>query len=202
MRSSRLLSTRDEIDYAELAAERSPTAETWHAFAREVLEPAWLRADRATTTWTTEIQEICLDALVFLFDAAPTLKHMPEAGDDRLVAVWGRSSLPAQKRDSARMAGLLPTPRLWSGCGLDRGHFIAHGAGGGLDLNLFPQLALLNRGWSRQGRLWRQLERYAARNPGTPLFVRPIYRDDSWRPSVLEFGLIIDGTFKVERFAN
>ena len=98
--------------------------------------------------------------------------------------------------------GLLPTPRLWSGSGLDRGHFIAHGAGGGLDLNLFPQLALLNRGWSRQGRLWRQLERYAARNPGTPLLVRPIYRDDSWRPSVLEFGLIIEDTFRVEGFIN
>jgi hypothetical protein len=46
------------------------------------------------------------------------------------------------------------------------------------------------------------MERYAARNPGTPLFVRPIYRDDSWRPSVLEFGLIIDRTFRVERFTN
>ena len=169
---------------------------------REALEPAWLMAYRAETTWSTEIQEICLGALVFLFDAAPTLKHLPEAGDDRLVAVWGRSGLPPQKRDRARMAGLLPTPRLWSGSGLDRGHFVAHAAGGGLDLNLFPQLSLLNRGWSRQGRLWRQLERYAARNPGTPLFVRPIYHDDSWRPSALEFGLISEGTFTVERFIN
>jgi len=196
------LGTRDEIDYAELAAERSPTSETWDAFARQVLAPAWLTAYQAETTWSTEIQEISLGALVFLFDAAPTLTHIPEAGDDRLVAVWGRSSRPAQKRDRARMAGLLPTPRLWSGSGLDRGHFVAHGAGGGLDLNLFPQLALLNRGWSRQGRLWRQLERYATRHPGTPLFVRPIYRDDSWRPSVLEFGLITEGTLRVERFSN
>jgi hypothetical protein len=196
------LDTRDDIDYAALTAGRSPTSQTWDAFVREVLEPAWLMAYRAETTWSTEIQEICLGALVFLFDAAPALSHMPKAGDDRLVAVWGRSSRPDQKRDRARMAGLLPTPRLWSGSGLDRGHFVAHGAGGGLDLNLFPQLALLNRGWSRQGRLWRQLERYATRHPGTPLFVRPVYRDESWRPSVLEFGLIIEDTFTVERFTN
>lgn len=196
------MSAPDEIDYAELAAGRRPTSETWDAFLGEVLEPAWLGAYRAATTWPTEIQDIRLDALVFLFDAAPTLKHMPQAGDDRLVAVWGRSGLPAQKRDRPRMAGLLPTPRLWSGSGLDRGHFVAHGAGGGLDLNLFPQLATLNRGWSRQGRLWRQMERYAAKHPGTPLFVRPIYGDDSWRPSALEFGLLTEDKFWVEKFSN
>jgi hypothetical protein len=202
VRTSRVLRTPNEIDYAALAAERSPTSETWDAFVPEMLEPAWLTAYRAQTTWSTEIQEIRLDALVFLFDAAPTLKRMPETGDDRLVAVWGRSRLPAQKRDRSRMAGLLPTPRLWSGSGLDRGHFVAHDAGGGLDLNLFPQLSPLNRGWSQQGRRWRQMERYAARHPGTPLFVRPIYRDDSWRPSVLEFGLLTEDNLRVERFSN
>jgi len=196
------LRTSDEIDYAALAAEHSPTTESWDAFVGEVLEPAWLTAYRAETAWSTEIQDIHLDALVFLFDAAPTLKQMTQAGDDRLVAVWGRSSPPAQKRDRARIAGLLPTPEMWSGSGLDRGHFVAHGAGGGLDLNLFPQLATLNRGWSRQGRLWRQMERYAAEHPGTPLFLRPTYRDDSWRPSAIEFGLLTQDKLWIERFSN
>src|SRR5579859_3134576 len=71
------LRTQDEIDYAALAAAYPPTSETWDAFVGEMLEPAWLSAYRAATTWSTEIQEIRLDALVFLFDAAPTLKQMP-----------------------------------------------------------------------------------------------------------------------------
>lgn len=202
MQTSHLLAGPEKIDYTALAAASSPTSETWEAFAREILDPAWLAAYRAETPWATDIQEICLDGLVFLFDAARTLKQLPETGDDRVVAVWGRSRLPTQKRDRARMAGLLPSPQRWSGSGLDRGHFVAHGAGGGLDLNLFPQLGTLNRGWSRQGRLWRRMERYAASYPGTPLFVRPIYRDDSWRPSVLEFGLLIEHRLHVETFFN
>lgn len=88
------------------------------------------------------------------------------------------------------------------GPGLDRGHFVAHTAGGGLDLNLFPQLATLNRGRSQEGRLWRQMENYAAEHPGTPLFARPIYRDSSWRPAMIELGLLTDGKLWSERFSN
>jgi hypothetical protein len=46
------------------------------------------------------------------------------------------------------------------------------------------------------------MERYAASHPGTPLFVRPIYRDDGGRPSVLEFGLLIEDRLRVEQFFN
>jgi len=69
----------------------------------------------------------------------------------------------------------LPNPLHWPGRHRDRGHFVAHTSGGGLDLNLFPQAIGLNRGLTDKGRRWRSMERYAAHHAGTPLFVRPVY---------------------------
>ena len=190
------------IDYTALAAAAAPTAGTWDAFVRERLEPEWLAAYRRSTPWTTEVLEIRQGELVFLFDAAPTLNPGPEAGDDRVVAVWGCSRVPDQSRDRARLAGFLPNPLSWSRAERDRGHFVAHAAGGGLDLNLFPQLSALNRGRSREGRLWRRMENYAARHPGTPLFVRPVYADSSWRPLALELALLAGERLWFECFSN
>ena len=56
--------------------------------------------------------------------------------------------------------------------------------GGGLDINLFPQVKATNRGG-----LWRKMERYCAANLGTFCFIHPIYRDQSWRPAALEYGI-------------
>jgi hypothetical protein len=69
--------------------------------------------------------------------------------------------------------------------GYDRGHFFAHQMGGGLDINLFPQTASVNR----RG-LWRRMESYCVRNPGTFCFIRPIYADATWRPARLEYGIL------------
>jgi DNA/RNA non-specific endonuclease len=105
--------------------------------------------------------------------------------EDRVVAVWGLSrSEPASTRDKTRMAGYLRG--VWSDAfpSDDRGHFFAHTMGGGMDINLFPQLASVNRGG-----LWRKLETEAAENPGTFCFIRPIYSGTSWRPVEVEYGL-------------
>lgn len=190
------------IDYAAIAAAAAPAALTWDAFVRERLEPEWVQAYQASTSWATEVLEIRQGELVFLFDAAPTLRPARGSGDDRVVAVWGCSRIPEQRRDRARLAGFLPNPLSWSGADRDRGRFVAHAAGGGIDLNLFPQLSVLNRGRSREGRLWRRMENYAARHPGTPLFVRPVYGDSSWRPVALELGLLAGERLWFERFAN
>ncbi|MGZ4357662.1 MAG: hypothetical protein ACXVRU_12730, partial [Gaiellaceae bacterium] len=100
----------DELDYAALAAAYGPATASWDAFVREKLEPAWIASYRSAMAWTTEVLEIPQGELVFLFDAAPTLKHAPESGDDRIVALWGRSRAPEQRRDCARLAGFLPNP--------------------------------------------------------------------------------------------
>jgi hypothetical protein len=37
------------------------------------------------------------------------------------------------------------------------------------------------------------MERHAARHPGTPLFVCPVYDGSGWEPVWLEYGLVVDG---------
>lgn len=73
----------------------------------------------------------------------------------------------------------------------DKGHALAHAMGGGLDENLFPQNPELNRGRSPEGRIYRKMERYVAKHPGTFAFSRLIYDDSSWVPSSLEFGILM-----------
>lgn len=105
--------------------------------------------------------------------------------EDRVVAVWGVSRPePAGTRDTSRMAGFLGG--VWSDTypGDDRGHFFAHTMGGGMDINLFPQMASVNRGG-----LWRRMERYAAANPGTFCCIRPIYGAPGWRPIELDYAV-------------
>ena len=146
------------IDYVALVAEHAVTAATWDQFVRAALIDRWISEYQAATDWKAEVLEINQGDLTFLFDAAPTLREQRRGdGDDRVVAVWGRSALPARRRDRARIAGFLPSPLSWSGAGRDRGHFVAHAAGGGVDLNLFPQAVGLNRGRTEQGRRWRSV---------------------------------------------
>lgn len=120
-------------------------------------------------------------AVSTLFD----LRSTTSKTEDRVVAVWGVSRAePANTRDTSRMAGYLKG--VWSDAypGRDRGHFFAHTMGGGTDINLFPQLASVNRGGE-----WRRMERYAVEHPGTFCFIRPIYAGTSWTPSQLEYGI-------------
>lgn len=133
-------------NYELLSVESRPTAETWDAFVRDVLIRPWLSEYRTQTPWDSGVMEISQAELTYLLDAARTFTGATR-GDDRVVAVWGRSrSDSGSKRDRARQAGLIPGPATWSElagtegkAGRDRGHFVARAAGGGMDLNLFPQ---------------------------------------------------------------
>lgn len=69
--------------------------------------------------------------------------------------------------------------------------------------HLFPQRPELDRGWSSDGTVFRQMEQFAATHPGTFLFVRPIYTYDSWTALELEYGILLpEQRLWVERFAN
>jgi hypothetical protein len=190
-----------EFDSRSLDIEPRRAQVEWDQVVRELLVERWLTEYAAMTRWAPSVVEIQLGALVYLFDAAPTTGSAAE-GDDRVVVVWGRSQRPPAPRDRARLAGFIPVLKSWSARGRDRGHLVAHAAGGGLDLNLVPQAAALNRGRSQAGRRWRALEREASARPGTPLFVRPIYHDASWAPVELEYGLVREDGLHVERFRN
>lgn len=191
------------IDYARLIEEHAVSRADWDRFVRGSLVDRWMADYRRMSGWPPRVLEIAQDDLTYLFDAAPTLVEQRRGqGDDRLVAVWGCSHAAARARDGARMAGFLPGRARWSAAKRDRGHFVAHAAGGGMDLNLFPQAAGLNRGSTAQGRRWRELERYAARHPGTPLFVRPIYDGASWVTAELDFAVLTETGLRYDRFAN
>ena len=120
---------------------------------------------------------------------------------DRVIGVFGRSSRPHESRNERR-------DRIeWSeelvGTHRDDGHFMARSIGGGLDLNLFSQDRLLNRGWSPQGKIYRRMEKYCREQEGTFCFSRPIYADGSNVPRWIEFGVLkTDETLWVEVFDN
>jgi hypothetical protein len=138
----------------------------------------------------------------FLFDLtlAKYDKHDPGRPDDRVIAAYGRSKVPEGQRDASRIRGF-GTLRGTRGP-RDKGHFIGHSLGGSLDINIFPQHPGVNRGRGA-GREYREMERYAAKHPGTFVFSRPIYLDSGWVPEVLEYGVLLpEIRFWIRRFPN
>jgi hypothetical protein len=102
--------------------------------------------------------EINLNTAVYWFDLA----------FERVVVAYGVSTAPDGPRDFNRQrrfpdvnVGVRATMRE-KAFEADRGHFLSHGAGGELDINLFPQRRELNRGWSIRGSRFRKMETIAA----------------------------------------
>jgi hypothetical protein len=170
------------------------------AFAR-ALEKAWLRVYRSRSKHEPTVAEFEDDGFTFLYDQASA--SITEV-DDRLIAAFGNSRAQDRKRDASRLRGFLGGRLNIPGKGVfDKGHALAHSMGGGLDANLFPQNPDLNRGRSAEGRRFRRMERFAAKHPGTFTFLHLLYRDESWVPCALEYGLLEpDGNLQVERFDN
>ena len=146
-----------------------------------------------------ELSEINLDLGVFIFD------HSAE----RVVLAYALSFVQSKKRDASRMKGF-PNPNVSvrkvagdDAFFADKGHFLGHASGGILDINLFPQRRELNRGWSEEGKKFREMERHVAEKPDTFFYHRPIYDDDSWIPKYLEYGVLKgDSEWWIESFAN
>jgi hypothetical protein len=139
----------------------------------------------------------------FLFDLtlANHDKNDPARPDDRVVAACGVSQSAGGKRDASRIRGFGPIGRTTGAT--DKGHLMAHSMGGSLDINVFPQRPEVNRGRTAEGKRYRAMERYAAQHPGTFVFSRLIYGDDSWVPHALEYGILLpDPKLWVERFPN
>lgn len=159
---------------------------------------AWCDADVARFP-TANLSEINLDFAVYLFD------HTFE----RVTLAYALSVHQLMKRDASRMkefpdvnvsVGRTLRRRRFSA---DKGHFLGHASGGILDINLFPQRRELNRGWSAEGKLFRSMERHVANNTGTFFYHRPEYDDDTWIPSTLEYGVLVDDErWWIGRFHN
>lgn len=167
------------------------------AFTKEI-EIYWVNEYLEKDRHKGEILRFTTGGYTFLFS------QNEDNIDNRVVGVYGFSRQEKTKRDTSRMrsfiGGFKKTEEYKQ---FDKGHFIAHLSGGTLDVNLYPQLTELNRGWSRQGKLFRNMERFYSDNPGTFIFTRPIYSDGSWVPQFIELGYITkEFELSAERFEN
>lgn len=170
-----------------------------------LLEEAWCAAYSAGFEENREIVRFNVEGFIYLFDLVSSSAFSgPVDAADRVVAVYGLSQATGRVRDSSRQQRFLGGGISIPGKGTyDKGHFIGRSMGGGLDVNLFPQRAHLNRGQSSAGKEFRAMETYAAAHPGTFVFARPIYADVSWVPAYLEYGVLkANGTVWVEQFEN
>lgn len=194
------------VDYSGVLLTEMPLDyQAMSALLGERLPRLWLDAYCATCSHDPSILQITIGGFEHLFDfTSDPLRHETGAPEDRLVAVYGLSQVPDAGRDVQRMRGFLGRGLTGSvGTPRDKGHFIAHSAGGCLDINLFPQRSELNRGRSEEGKVFRRMERFAAENPGTFVFARPIYADASWSPAELEYGVLLPHLrLWVQRFPN
>jgi hypothetical protein len=198
-----------KIDYASLlSAAQSESATNLSLFLQQQLPLKWRDVYAATMPRPTNIARFRLRTFEYICDLYSEMEILGEVPfdqtiEDRVIAVLGTSAREEERRDSSRIRRWVgPTDELL-GAYRDKGHFMAHCIGGGLDVNLFSQERRLNRGWSPQGKTYRQMETYCYEQPGTFCFSRPIYVDGSSVPRWLEFGLLkADQTLWVEIFEN
>ncbi len=130
-------------------------------------------------------------------------KELPET---RVISFFGISNKNVVKENIyRRRVGWGPIRGNYAiyGGDYDKGHFIAHGFGGPVDVNIFPQRRDVNRGWSEEGKRYRKMEKYVAANPGTLVFSRPIFKDLTDCPYSLEYGYFDTGLkLHVDTFPN
>ena len=145
-----------------------------------------------TYTFDAHLLEMNLELAVFVFDATR----------ERVVLAYAISTEQLNKRDVSRIIGFpnvnASTQKDGQDKGAffsDKGHFLGHASGGELDINLFPHRRELNRGWSAEGKRFRAMGRFVAENSGSFFYHRPVYDDDTWVPSSLEYGVLKNDTF-------
>ncbi|HEU5403302.1 MAG TPA: hypothetical protein VFU86_18245 [Terriglobales bacterium] len=197
------------INYSGLC--RSAGAETVDAlvaFLRQHLPLKWTELYSAMASHPVNVVKVNRGTYQYLYDFHSGLEALGEVSfdqriRDRVIGVLGTSAPTRGPRRGSLQNGCLDLPEELPSSPRDKGHFIAHSIGGGLDINVFFQDRDLNRGVSHAGKLYREMERYCHSNPGTFCFSRPVYAGTTSVPQWLEFGLIKkDGTLWVETFEN
>jgi hypothetical protein len=196
------------LDYeALLSAARAESIVNVSAFLRKHLPSHWRDLYVSTVARPTNFARFDRGNFEYFCDLYSELEVTGEVAYDqtiqnRVIAVLGTSTNVSKPR-GARMRFWFWSAEEFVAANRDRGHFIAHSIGGGLDVNVFWQDRDLNRGWSSQRKVFRQMETYCYDHPGIFCFSRPIYADGSSVPRWLEFGILRDdGSLWVEAFDN
>lgn len=169
------------------------------------------RSAQSDLVWSTVSNQValdyritCPDAELVTFDDGPAKFLFDLHGRsraERTVLVVARPQRPTEERDTSYQAGY-PLSERQGGRPVDRGHFVPYSGGGQFGPNIFAQDRALNRGWSRQGRLYRAIERRAVASEDAVLLARPHYADDSNVPAVLDLGVGDEQGWAVLRFRN
>lgn len=198
-----------EIDYVRLLLQVSDSdTETKIAFLAEELPHEFHEKYLLMTPHTINLCRYFLNGFEYIYDDYSELEvtgvvpYSPTI-ESRVIGVLGRSQPTSARRDAARLQGWVGATEKSFGENTDKGYFIAHNIGGDIGSNIFAQRRDLNRGWTQRGKILRSMERYCAQNPATFCFTRPIYSDETSRPYMIEFGVLIkSGELWVERFEN
>lgn len=199
------------VDYRRVLVEGPAGCLGAVEFLLQELPYLWRDAYLEMTPHPTDIVRWQRGPFEYIYDdyasleASGAVPYDPKA-DARLVAALGRSEPRKTARDDYRLRGWVGATEKMFGRYWDKGHFIAHSIGGavdGLEANVFVQRRDLNRGWSAEGKRFREMEKYCVLNSGTFCSSRPLYVDQSAKPAFLEFGVLrSDGELWVERFDN
>ncbi|HEX9928181.1 MAG TPA: hypothetical protein VGB02_06585 [Pyrinomonadaceae bacterium] len=198
-----------EIDYAGLFSQISDAdMETKIAFLAEELPHDFHEQYLLMTPRITNLCRYFFKKFEYIYDDYSQLEvtgvvpYSPTI-ESRVVGVLGRSQPTSEKRDASRLKGWVGQTGKYFGENTDKGHFIAHTIGGGLEVNIFAQRRDINQGRSTRGKIFRSMEKYCARHPNTFCFNRPLYSEDTSRPYMIEFGVLLEsGELWVERFDN
>lgn len=172
------------VDYQALQENVAAAATSLETIGQHI-SSAWMAQYQQQCKGPTELVEVTLDSMTYLFDVA----------QGRTVGVYGRSAPTSEPRPESRIRGHPSYNR--GGKQTDRGHLAAHTIGGGADINLVAQDHALNISGA-----WRDFERYAQENPGTFIAVQVEYATDQDRPSGFVYGIVRDGQFEHEQFSN
>src|ERR1017187_8070308 len=203
------LPPQSRIDYRRLG--RSARAGSIYELIADLrlrLPTLWQRAYTAAASHTPNIVHVEYGTFDYICDSYSEMEALGEVAfdqrvRDRVVGVLGISLPVRGRRRGSLPKGWVEHPEEVDSSGRDKGHFIAHAIGGGLDMNVFSQARDLNRGLSEQGKVYRLMERYCYENAGTFCFSRPVYDDATSIPRWVAFGLLRDdGTLWVEVFEN
>ena len=153
------------------------------------LVETWLN-DYGRVTGEYDVVETKDQGFFYLFDISA----------ERLIAAWGLSKgkdVSPRAIIAARMRGH-PLTTTVGGKRYHRGHAVPHIMGGRTDINLVPQLGLINSG------AFQELERLAVATPGSLYFTYWSYPDSrGQRPSGVEQGCLIAGSSpRIVNFRN
>jgi hypothetical protein len=180
-------------------------------YLRSELPHKWLEDYHGATAKPTNVLQFQHGTFTYVYDHYAELEAtgavpVNPMAESRLVVVYGTTAPRVGGRDDYRLRGWVGRTERIFGRGWDKGHFIANSIGGivdGLEANVFLQRRDVNRGWGSAGRRYRTMERFCCENPGRFCFSRPLYTDDTSRPSEIEFGILksLDHIW-VERFPN